>query len=124
MPQGTAIKPGQRHRPAGPFRRPHERATSRQQGGPAKLEDLEPLHRPPAADGHQQHGELKLDYGKGVLTINAPAAQGVSGALRRGRRGRPEGPRRSPPTWKLGHIVAVSLDDQPLADLAARSCCR
>ena len=26
-------------------------------------------------------GELKLDYGKGVLTLNAPKAQGMSGLL-------------------------------------------
>lgn len=58
-------------------------------------------------------GELKLDYGKGVLLINAPSAQGISGHLKA-----------AGPTMlgdievasdlELGHIVAVSLDGQPL----------
>ena len=59
-------------------------------------------------------GELKLDYGKGLLTINASAAQGASGLLA------DSGPidlkdlsiRSDMP---LGHIVVVSLDDKPLA---------
>jgi hypothetical protein len=58
-------------------------------------------------------GELKLDYGKGVLIINAPRAQGVSGCLREA------GPVQTKnllisSDMELVHIVAVSLDDQPL----------
>jgi hypothetical protein len=59
-------------------------------------------------------GELSLDYGKGVLTINAPRAQGVSGDLRAAgtvdmRDLKIES------GMDLGHIVVVSLDNQPLA---------
>jgi hypothetical protein len=59
-------------------------------------------------------GELKLDYGKGLLTINAPRAQGVSGCLKGA------GPLETAALsinsdMELGHIVAVSLDDRPLA---------
>ena len=58
-------------------------------------------------------GQLKLDYAKGVLTINAAAAQGVSGNLLDA----------SAVDLKdvtiqsdasLGHIVVVSLDSKPL----------
>ena len=59
-------------------------------------------------------GELKLDYGNGVLTINAAGAQGVSGMLKSAG---------TVQTKDLtitsdldpGHIVAVSLDGLPLA---------
>ena len=59
-------------------------------------------------------GELKLDYGKGLLTINAALAQGVSGWLQAA------GPVETrdlafASEMELGHIVAVALDDQPLA---------
>lgn len=58
-------------------------------------------------------GELQLDYGPGVLLINAPAAQGVSGNLQ------------SEKVFELGdvtisggldleHIIVVSLDEKPL----------
>jgi len=58
-------------------------------------------------------GELTLDYGKGLLTINAPAAQGISGAL--SEAGKVELTDLSIASkMPLGHIVAVSLDGAPL----------
>ncbi|HWW03453.1 MAG TPA: hypothetical protein VNZ64_27370 [Candidatus Acidoferrum sp.] len=58
-------------------------------------------------------GELKLDYGKGVLTIDAACAQGVSGLLQ--TVGRVETKDLSiSSSLELGHIVVVSLDAQPL----------
>ncbi len=58
-------------------------------------------------------GELKLDYGKGLLTIDAARAQGASGCLQRA--GRMETQDLSISSdLELGHIVAVSLDGQPL----------
>jgi hypothetical protein len=59
-------------------------------------------------------GELKLDYGKGVLVVNSALAQGVSGALRRAGATQLKDLAISS-DLELGHIVAVSLDDQPLA---------
>ena len=58
-------------------------------------------------------GEVKLDYGKGALIINSASAQGVSGLLH--ALGKVE----TRDLWissdmELGHIVAVSLDQQPL----------
>lgn len=59
-------------------------------------------------------GELKLDYARGVLTIDAPRVQGVCGALdRAGTKDLRDlliTSRMSP-----GHIVVVSLDGQPLS---------
>jgi hypothetical protein len=59
-------------------------------------------------------GQLKLDYGKGVLTIDAAGAQGVSGALRAAGSVKC-GDVTISSDMEIGHIVAVSLDDQPLA---------
>ena len=87
-----------------------------QQGGPAKLADLGSVRRPRRQQTvTSSTGELKLDYGKGVLYDQRP---GRPGRQRRAARGRAD------PHWRdltitsdlpLGHIVAVSLDDQPLA---------
>lgn len=58
-------------------------------------------------------GELKLDYARGVLTVNAARAQGVSGNLRAA--GTTElKDLVITSDLDLGHIIAVSLDDQPL----------
>ncbi len=59
--------------------------------------------------------QVLLDYGKGILYVNAPAVQAVSGALAEA------GPVslhdiRVASDLELGHIVVVSLDSQPLAE--------
>ncbi len=57
--------------------------------------------------------ELKLDYGRGLLSINAPKAQGISGALA----SQPIHETRAckfRSSMELGHILIVSLDDQPI----------
>jgi len=59
-------------------------------------------------------GELKLDYGKGVLSVNAPRAQGLSGALKlAGTADLKDLSINS--GLELGHIIAVALDNRPLA---------
>src|SRR5262249_25160886 len=59
-------------------------------------------------------GELTLDYGKGVLMVNAPQVQGLSGCL--GAVGQTATKDMSfQSEMDLGHIVAVSLDNRPLA---------
>ena len=59
------------------------------------------------------HGQLVLDYGRGVLTINAPKAQGASGDLKsRGKLLLEDVSIES--DLDLGHIVLVPLDDQPI----------
>ena len=59
-------------------------------------------------------GELRLDYGRGVLTLNAARAQGVSGALKQAGVTDLRDLQISS-DLELGHIIAVSLDDKPLA---------
>jgi hypothetical protein len=83
-------------------------------GGEAKVSDLVRYIDRKARLVTSSTGELKLDYDRGVLTINAPAVQGVSGSLQRA------GPTRLKDLsissgLDLGHIVAVSLDGRPLA---------
>ena len=58
--------------------------------------------------------ELKLDYGKGLLVIDSPQAQGASGNLQSG--GKIELKNITIESeLDLAHIVAVSLDEKPLA---------
>ena len=62
-------------------------------------------------------GELKLDYGKGLLRLDAARAQGASGRLLAA--GRVETQDLSISSdLELGHIVVVSLDGQPLRSSA------
>lgn len=70
-------------------------------------------------DRHARHvnssnGDLHLDYGKGLLTLHAPAAQGAVGNLNAGGTIRlPDMELTSP--LEIGEMVAVSLDGKPLA---------
>jgi hypothetical protein len=82
-------------------------------GGPAKLADLKPFIDRGKKEVRSSTGELKLDYGKGLLTINAPRAQGASGALKEAGVVRLKD-LSIESGLELGHIVAVSLDDKPL----------
>ena len=60
------------------------------------------------------NGQITLDYGRGLLAINAPKAQAAAGALAKV-------PRISLADMEvqsgldLGVVIAVALDDQPLA---------
>jgi hypothetical protein len=112
-PSGAELKPGAR---LDPLLHYAGRADVRFVTGPGsvKVSDLKPLIDHAKQTVTSSTGELKLDYGKGVLTINAARAQGVSGALQAA------GPVETrdlaiASEMELGHIVAVSLDDQPLA---------
>ena len=111
VPQGTALKPGNVIDPLVHFAgRTNVNFTT---GGAKQLRTCSPSST--ASTGrHQHHRRARLDYGKGVLTINAPAAQGISGAL--GEAGKTELEDLTISSkLELGHIVAVSLDGKPLA---------
>jgi hypothetical protein len=83
-------------------------------GGWPQLRDLRGFVDRKAQTVTSSTKELKLDYGKGVLTINAPAAQGVSGDL--SAAGQAElGEVSIKSDLKLGHVIAVSLDGEPLS---------
>ncbi len=112
IPSSSEIKPGQR---LNPLLHLVGRADVRFVTSPAatKTADLTPYLDTTAQTVRSTTGELKLDYGKGLLTLNAPAAQGASGQLKSG----------AIETLDLsiasdmdpGQLVVVSLDQQPLA---------
>ena len=114
VPKGTTLKPGNVIDPLVHFAgRTNVNFTDR--GGPPRLKDLKPFIDRRRQVVASSTGELRLDYGKGVLTINAPAAQGIERRPPRGGHGRAQGSDHRRRNWSSGHIVAVSLDGKPLA---------
>jgi hypothetical protein len=81
VPQGTILKPGNIIDPLVHFAG-RTNVNFTQQGGPSKLADLSRYIDRKNQIVTATTNQLKLDYGRGVLTINAPSAQGLSGALR------------------------------------------
>jgi hypothetical protein len=113
IPPGADWTPGRR---LDPLLHYAGRSQVRFTSSPAKTKaaDLKPLVDHAAQTVTSTTGELKLDYGKGILTLNAPAAQGVSGLLQ--SEGRFETRDLTINSeMELGHIVVVSLDANPLA---------
>ena len=113
LPPGTEIKPGAR---LDPLLHYAGRANVSFVSGPGSVNvsDLKPLIDHAQQTVTSSTGELKLDYGRGVLRINAACAQGVSGQLQAAGRIETKDLVISS-DMELGHIVMVSLDDQPLA---------
>lgn len=113
VPAGTEIKPGNRVDPLIHYAgRARTRLTDTK--APSILSDTSKLIDRKNNSVTSSTGELKLDYGKGILTINAPAAQGVSGDLRSaGKVTLQDVTIQS--SLDLGHIIVVALDDQPIA---------
>ena len=81
--------------------------------GQVTLRDLAPFVQRDAQVVTSTHGQLRLDYGQGVLRIDAPSAQGVSGNLKIAGRVR-LGDLTIESPLELGHVVAVSLDGVPI----------
>lgn len=113
VPQGVDVKPGQR---LDPLLHYAGRTTVEFTDSPAKTETVDAakyIDRT-AQTVTSTTGELKLDYAKGLLVINAPHAQGASGAL--AAAGKLELPALTIESeLDLAHIIAVSLDGEPLA---------
>jgi hypothetical protein len=113
MPQGLEFKPGQRLDPLLHYAgRTNVKFTTG--GGSVKLSNTSKLIDHDRKTVASSTGELNLDYGNGVLTINAARAQGVSGMLNTA------GVVQTKDIsiisdLDLGHIIAVSLDGLPLA---------
>ena len=83
-------------------------------GAASVIKDLSPFIDRDRKVVRGSNGQLDLDYGVGVLKINAPAAQGVSGDLKAA--GTVDLADLSVTSGSdLEHVVAVSLDDRPLA---------
>ena len=128
VPQDTVLKQGQRIDPlihyVGRTRvtfrrmdapvRPSTNKTDEDVHPTVKLTSLVPFIDHAKKLVTSQTGELKLDWGKGVLTINAPAAQGASGNLASAGEITLAGVILSIPL-DVAHAVVISLDGQPLA---------
>lgn len=122
VPRGTDVKPGQRIDPlihyAGrvdvTFVNGSPRPSDGTGAAKTKVADLAPFVDHAKKTVTSSTGELKLDYSNGILTVNAARAQGVSGALKLAGATDLNDLKVSS-DLELGHIIAVALDDQPLA---------
>ena len=113
VPTGGGVKPGQRLDPLLHYAG-RARVSFTSDPGAAVVSDLTPFIDHGAQTVTSSTAELHLDYGKGVVTLNAPGAQGASGLLR--AYGRVETKDLSILSdLELGHIILVALDQQPLA---------
>jgi hypothetical protein len=113
VPPGMALKPGGLVDPLVHFAGRTD-VTFTPRGGKSRLADLRPYIDHAGKTVTSSTGQLVLDYGKGLLTLNAPAVQGLSGALRAAGAADLKDIAVAS-GLELGHIVAVSLDDRPLA---------
>jgi hypothetical protein len=114
VPQDADVKPGQRLDPLLHFAG-RSRVTFTDQPGRVKASDLRPFIDHAAQTVASTTGELKLDYGKGLLLINSPKAQGASGALNSAGKIKLKA-LTIVSDLDLAHIIAVSLDDKPLTE--------
>lgn len=114
LPAGTEVKPGQRLNPLLHFiGRTNVRFVNTP--GTVRLADVTRFIDTHSQTVRSSTGELKLDYGRGVLVIDAPMAQGASGQLD-SVKGHIETRDLSITSCMApGHIVIASLDDRPLS---------
>jgi len=113
VPAGTTLKPSSVIDPLACYAgRTQVRFTDT--GGPPRLVDLSAMIDHAGQTVVSSTHQLKLDYGKGTLIINAPAAQGVSGNLKSiGTVQTADVSIRS--GMDLGQVIAIALDGKPLA---------
>lgn len=114
VPRGADLKPGQRFDPLIHYA---GRVSVRFVDGPGSItaRDLAPLVDHDRKTVRSSSGEVSLDYGQGILTVNAARAQAASGALRQAGTIHLKDLTVTS-TLELGHIIAVALDDRPLAE--------
>jgi len=113
VPRGTEVKPGQRIDPLIHYAG-RVNVSFVSEPSSIKVTDLAPLVDHAKKVVTSSTRELKLDYGSGILTLNAARVQGVSGALKlAGQTDLNDVSITS--NLELGHIIAVALDDEPLA---------
>ena len=111
VPDGTQVKPGQVIDPLIHFAG-QTRVRFTKEPGAVNLEDLSKWIDREKQIVQASHGQLTLNYGDGVLIIDAPSAQGVSGHLEGSFALRDL---TISSGMDLGHVILVALDDRPLA---------
>jgi hypothetical protein len=113
VPQGTDIESGNRIDPLIHFAG-RTNVTIGETDGTSTLKPLASLVDRERQRIRSSTGQVILDYGRGLMAVNAPKAQAAVGALR-------EVPRitladiQVESELELGAVTAVALDDQPLA---------
>ncbi len=113
VPTGTDVRTGQRIDPLIHYAGRVE-VSFRGTPGKTALNDLKPFIDRAQQTVRSSTRELKLDYGKGLLTIDAPAVQGASGDLKvSGEITLGDITIRS--GLDNAHIIVVSLDGEPLS---------
>jgi hypothetical protein len=116
VPRGTALRPGNVIDPLVHYAG-RTNVNFSAKGGPATIKDTSRLVDRARKVVTSTTQELRLDYGKGVLTIDAPSAQGAGGDLKAA--GKVETKDLSfASNLDLIHVVAVALDGKPLATSA------
>lgn len=114
VPQGTTLKKGQRIDPLIHYVGRTHVTFSAKSGTKTKLQPLSSLIDHQKKMLTSSTGELKLDWGHGVLKIDAASAQGASGDLKSvGEISLGDVTLQVP--LDLAHVVLVSLDEQPIA---------
>jgi hypothetical protein len=113
VPQGAELKPGQRIDPLIHYAGRVD-VNFTDEPGSTKVAELTPLVDHAKKTVTSSTSELRLDYGNGVLTVTAARAQALSGALKTAGTVDLKDLTISS-DLELGHIIAVSLDDRPLA---------
>lgn len=114
VPQGTTLKKGQRIDPLIHYVGRTHVSFSIKSGTKNKLQPLSSLIDHQKKVLTSSTGELKLDWGHGVLKIDAASAQGASGDLKSvGEISLGDVTLQVP--LDLAHVVLVSLDEQPIA---------
>lgn len=113
VPEGRAVQPGQRIDPLIHFA---GRTRVRFTNGPSavSLEALAPWIDRTQRRVRSATGEVELDYGRGILTVNAPGVQAASGALGGAGEIVLRDVRIESPLDPI-HIVLVALDGRTIA---------
>ncbi len=112
VPKGADLKPGNVIDPLIHYAG-RTRVSFVAKPGTSTIADLSKLIDRKAGIVSSATGQIRLNYGTGLLTVNAPSAQAVSGMLRYAGKVR-AGILSVSSDMELGHIIAVSLDGQPL----------
>lgn len=117
VPTGTIVKPGQRIDPLIHYVGQTDVTflpSGSKTHSSTKLQPLSPFIDHQAKTVTSSTRELKLDWGRGILTINAPAVQGASGDLAAAGEIKLSDLTLNIPR-DVAHALVVSLDGQPLA---------
>ena len=116
VPKGTTVKPGQRIDPLIHYvgRTQVKFLSAAKSQSSTKLQPLNPFIDHKSKTVASSTKELRLDWGRGFVTINAPAAQGASGDLAAAGEIKLSDLTLSVPR-DTAHVLLVSLDGQPLS---------